>query len=318
MSHVRNWIPYKLVKTGNEQHCHWLNTHCLPFKEPFFEDTIRSLKSNNINYAKYRSVSSLNLINEWADGITYLKPTAIIFHISRCGSTLATQMLASADENIVLSEVPFIDDMIRLTHDHTVFDTQAGDTFLKSAIKFYSQQKIECEKHLFIKTDSWHVFFYERLRAMFPDTPFILMYRNPCEVFWSHKKKAGMHTVKGYIENALPGFKVGGTDEMVPDEYLSRVLENYLEKYLEIAGDDNSLLINYGQSPKNMLRRIIDFSGVTYSKGQLQKMDGRSFYHSKNNENVFVKDEPGDVPAHLEKAMDLYHRLTEKHSGPVR
>ncbi|WP_423146566.1 hypothetical protein [Rubrolithibacter danxiaensis] len=86
-------------------------------------------------------------------------PSAIIFHISRCGSTLLSQLLSLTEQSIVLSEVPFIDELLRLCYsDNEYGQTEIAD-FLTAALKFYGQKRYEQEKYLFIKTDSWHIFY---------------------------------------------------------------------------------------------------------------------------------------------------------------
>jgi len=74
----------------------WLDVGTLRFTDPFFENTVR------------RAGRRAGI----APGPG---PAGLIFHVSRCGSTLISQMLSTAGQ-LVLSEPPPVDDIFRLHH----------------------------------------------------------------------------------------------------------------------------------------------------------------------------------------------------------
>jgi len=307
-----NWVPYKLVKNYGQLQCRWLNTCAQPFTEPFFEETI--LKCRGIDsHAAVSSVSDLAMISEWGSGINTVDPTAFIFHISRCGSTLVSQLLATADKNIMLSEVPFFDEILRLPYKDDLFDQSAVPELFTDTLKYYGQKRTGNERHLFIKTDSWHFFFYGQLRSLYPAVPFIIMYRSPDEVFRSHRKQPGMQAVSGLIEPQLFGFETEDIASMSPDVYLANVLESYFAKCLEIVEtDDQILLLNYNEGSMRMIEKIAAFTKIIFSKNELINMEERSLYHSKKPGEVFFEKSTNPIPACLDNAMDLYDVLEEK------
>ena len=317
---IENWIPYKLVKEEGQLQCHWLNTYGERFTEPFFDETILKLRSIQLQHSTLSSVSDLATMKEWANDLNEVVPAALIFHISRCGSTLISQLLVTSDKHIVLSEVPFFDDILRLPYKEPGFDQAAINEFLTCAIKYYGQERASLEAHdehpepqLYIKTDSWHIFFYEQLRKLYPSVPFILMYRSPDEVFRSHKKIPGMQAVCGLIESQVFGFKPGEMDDKHPDIYLAGVLESYLKRYLEIAEtDDQFLLLNYNESPLPMIKKIASFTNTTLSEEDLATMEERSRYHSKKPGERFTEETITHTPPCLDETMQLYHKLEEK------
>ncbi len=311
MKGINNWLPYKLITVDDKLQCQWFNTYEEPFAEPFFEETIMKCRSKERKNFIFSSVSDLEIMKEWARKLNNAEPSAIIFHISRCGSTLLSQMLATSDENIVLAEVPFFDDLLRLPFKEPGFKVPEIDKLLISAIKHYGQNGQS--KRLFIKTDSWHLFFYEQLRRLFPLVPFILMYRSPDEVFRSHRKQAGMQSVPGLIEPQIFGITADDLEAMSPDVYLARVLENYLSRYLEIASIDNHfLLINYNEGPVEILEKVISFTKIRVDESDLKKMHERSQNHSKKPNEPFHEEKIENIPPCLTSAMELYHLLEEK------
>lgn len=314
---LKNWIPYKLTGIGDQPLCHWLNTFTAPFTEPFFDETILKCIGLNSKHARTGSVSAIDMINEWADEMDDMEPAAIIFHVSRCGSTLVSQHLSMMPENIVLSEVPFLDDVLQLPFKDSGFDKDAVNKLFTSTLKFYGGKKGGKEERLFIKADSWHIFFYEQLRQLYPSTPFILMYRRPDEVFASHRKQPGMHAVPGLIEPAIFGF-----DEATPvydlDIYLANVLERYFEQYLRItANDKNMLLVNYNEDPITIIKKIAALTGLPLTPEMLQAMGERTRYNAKKPGELFQKDAKTNTAACLDKAMELYQQLEKIHKETV-
>lgn len=314
---LTNWIPYKITENHGDILCHWLNTYSLLFTQPFFDETILNCRIAD-NFRPYKQVSDLQMITEWSGEFNPVEPTAIFFHISRCGSTLISQLLATCPRHTVLSEVPIFDQILRLPLKYPAFDEKSTSTLLNAALRFYGRPKTvdvagESPHHLFIKSDCWHLFFYKQLRRLYPDTPFAVIYRSPDAVYRSHKKKAGMHTVQGLIDPRLFGFEPGNPALETPETYLVSVLEAYLKKSLDLAENDNNcLLLNYNEGAMPMINKLAGFAGIGISRQELQKMKERSKYHSKNPGERFSEEPVDHIPGSLGNAMDTYYMLEKK------
>lgn len=297
---LENWIPYKLSFVEEQPRCEWLYTDGKEFTEPFFDETISLCRQNNVR--SYRSVSSIEVLPHWSKGIERVPPSAFIFHVSRCGSTLASQLLAQDRTNIVLSEVPFFDSILRAGNSIPV-------EVLKDAIAFYSPVK-NYRKRLFIKTDSWHIFFYKQLRALYPQTPFILMYRRPDEVVRSQQKRRGMHAIPGLIEPALFGFENDVT-QMNQDVYLGEVLDKYFLAFFQVIEQDAlATLINYNEGPVAMVETIARITATPISDDDMEKIKSRAMYHAKYPEQIFSEEVIKDpVPDYCRAAFDKYEAL---------
>jgi hypothetical protein len=310
---LKNWIPYKLFEDNGQRMCEWLNTFEAPFSEPFFDDTL--LKCRRLNKARtsLTSVSDLAVFSDWASNANAIAPTAFIFHVSRCGSTLVSQLLATSANNIVLSEVPFFDSLLRLPYQDNNFDSFKASALFADAVKFYGQSRTGHEQRLFIKTDCWHIFFHKQIRRLYPGVPFILMYRSPDEVFSSHKKSPGMQAVPGLIEPEIFGIDPAAITYHDLDAHLSAVLEKILGKYIELIETDNlSLLINYNEGPIPIIQKIASFINMDINPQTLPLMRERSRYHSKKPGETFSEKISIHIPPSLEHAMALYHQLEKK------
>jgi hypothetical protein len=255
-----------------------------------------------------RSVSNLDMLHEGSQQIGGIAPTAIIFHVSRCGSTLASQLLALNGANLVLSEVPFFDELLRWQRINGDDDSSAE--LLKTAIQIYTAERNNVE-HVFIKTDSWHIFFYSIFRKLYPQTPFILLYRRPDEVIRSQQKRRGMHAVPGLIEAELFGFGNEVKEICNLDQYTANVLEKYFEAFIDIlVRDPLAFPVNYNEGALEMYNKIAGVAGITTTAAEMDRIQQRAGFHAKYPDQVFA-EEPikAEIPGYCMPAYKLYLEL---------
>jgi hypothetical protein len=305
---LKNWVPYKLYEEEENNYCRWLYLGDEKITEPFFNDTIASRRTSH-NGGMQKCVSDLSILPEWSQQMESVSPTAFIFHISRCGSTLVSQLLGLSSSNIVLSEVPFFDELLRWGHKKK--EMPAIAPLLKNAMEMYGARRNEAEKYLFIKTDSWHIHFYKQLRELYPQTPFILLYRRPDEVIRSQQKRRGMQSVQGVIEPDIFGFKEEEIAGLGFDEYMARVIEGYLQAFTEILKTDRLVLpVNYNEGGLSIVKKIAAFCDFLISDDEMKAMEQRSVFHGKYPGEVFSETQPVEtVPAYLEKSFELYEEV---------
>jgi hypothetical protein len=306
---IASWIPIKLLNDEKERNCRWLYVGDKHFKEPFFDETISACRQLPENGHLKRSVSNINILPNWVNANEVAVPKAFIFHISRCGSTLLSQMLSLQPKNIVLSEVPFFDDLLRLGKKENSMPEILP--ILKAAINLYSTKRNPNYKHAFIKTDSWHIHFYEELRALYPTTPFFFLYRKPLEVIQSQQKKRGMQAIPNLIEANIFGFNKDEVGYIPLDEYMGMVIESYMLKFNSILKHDkNCHPINYHTGAINMMKTIAAITHLEISPEEKLAMEKRASYHAKFPEQVFAENlKQETIPSYLKKSNELYDSL---------
>jgi hypothetical protein len=311
---LKNWIPYKLDFLENVG-CKWLYLGNTTFTEPFFQETICKCKIVEENQKQFWSSTTLEGLIEYQNQIPYIKPTAFIFHVSRCGSTLLAQLLSVDNQNIVLAEPPIFDEVLReIAFKNTNISEKLIAETLKAVVKFLGQKRTGLENNLFIKLDSWHIFYYEKLRKLYPETPFVFSFRRPDEVIRSQIKSSGMHAAPGVIQPEIFGFTLQEVLSFERPEYIAKVLEKYFEKYLEIIEiDKNSLFVNYADGILNNLDKIQKFLNLEINPSTKKEMIERSKYHSKSPNTVFSeKPLEDELPNYQQKVYALYYILSEK------
>ena len=305
---LTNWLPIKL-HYDNDDLCQWIYFGDKNFTEPFFDETVAMCRVFPENGHLLRSISTVEFLLDASDNVKSINPTGFIFHISRCGSTLVSQILGMQSTNIILSEVPLFDELLRKSRRssdrHGVLDQ------LKATIRLYGAQRNDIQKHLFIKLDSWHIHFYDELRGLFPDVPFFFMYREPIEVLLSQRRKRGMQSIPNLIEPEIFGFGKEVLNIIDLDRYMSMVLESFLIRFYDILpNDEYAYQLNYLDGPMEMVETILKICNVPVSPNEKHEMQQRSLYNAKFPASIFSEgkvDEP--VPEFLKKSVELYHRI---------
>ncbi len=307
ISTLDKWIPYKLLGSGDGMFCEWLYTGDEQFREAFFDETLSTCRRLPQNAGPQKNITDIPTLLERAKKITVAEPSAIMFHISRCGSTIVSQALANNINHIVLSEVPFFDDVLREPSKHAYGQRR----LLKEVIKFYSRQKNGIGNKVFIKTDSWHIMFYKELRSMYPHVPFILLYRNPGEVVRSLNKKPGMHCIPQFVPQELLGIKEQVVTAADFYDYPIKVIEKYLEAYVDIfAKDDNAFLFNYNEGMLKVVADICKVVGVAFAEEDRLQMEERLKYHSKIPGEYFSPEPLAQSSSEkFSRVFELYKRL---------
>jgi len=174
------WIP--LFIRGARAEVEWCYMGRERFTEPFCHETLQKLAQKPFNQMLRRK-SGLDLLLERAHSHPGLPLKGMIFHMSRCGSTLAAQWLAALPDSVVLSEPEPLGILLQSI-------PQGGDQAALSALlSAMGQARRDCDRSLFLKADCTHMLNIDRLLTAFPGTPWIFLYRDPVEVLVSHQRK---------------------------------------------------------------------------------------------------------------------------------
>ena len=294
---LRRQFPYRLLK-AEPLICEWLENTAQNFTEPFFDETISRLRYSAVNQRGPKGAAHVGLLPEWAAGQGPGRPpTAIIFHVSRCGSTLFSQLLALQPHYLVLSEVPFFDELLRLPFQNPAVTSDAAAGLFHAALQLYIGSAAQAPEHVFIKADSWHLHFYEQLRALYPTVPFILLYRDPWEVLQSQQRHRSMQSVPSLIEPAVFGFSPEQAAVTDLDQHMTQVLHGYFEKLLAIAAQDaHSVLVNYSEGAAAGMRKIVAATGIAYPPEYEQVVAERAGFHAKHPRQVFREENAAAAP----------------------
>ena len=245
------------MKSSSQLLFEWLFVGEKLFTEPFFGDTISACRTFVENNSRFKIVSDSEMMVAWAKEMHAVSPSAIIFHVSRCGSTLLSQLLSCDSRHIVLSEVPLFDEILRLPFIVEPACATTVHRYLDAAVRFYGQRRVHNQEYLFIKTDSWHLHFYEQLRSLYPDIPFLFFIVTLPKLYIHRKGSPGLQFVPGTIEPEVFGLSNEPGSEVNLPLYRANVLDSYFKKMIQIMETDSlAFSFDYAEGMLNIIKRV--------------------------------------------------------------
>jgi gluconate kinase len=287
---LEGWTPVRLRWPDAQPVLDWCYVGDERFTEPFFDQTVQRLLRHPFNqlFRQQTPLAALADLHARAPG---LAPTGFIFHMSRCGSTLISQMLAALPQNIVISEAGPIDAILR-AHLHAPGATDDERVrWLQCIISALGRRRAEQAAHYFIKFDAWHTIDLPLITRAFPNVPWVFVGREPAEVIVSHLKRRGAHMLPWVVEPQLFGLDMETAVELPPAEYCARVLAAICRAALahyHRAGA--GLILDYRQLPGAIESHLLDFFRVSYTEAERQLMRRTAQFDAKNPALNFTAD----------------------------
>lgn len=227
-----------------------------------------------------------------------------IFHMSRCGSTLMTQMLATSDRFFVLSEPSIINAVLDPLLDITLEDREA---LLKaSIIALIGCSPAVCE-WVFIKFRSWNTFFMNLILRVFPDTRWMFIHRHGLEVFPSiiEKPPGWLRSRTSYVEyfsNVLQT-DIAVTLTMSQDEYIARLLGAFC-RVASSFRSDRSLFVDYNDLKEHFLSNIKKLWDIDLTTNERLGVENVKNIYSKDvDKTIQFKADNEEKRARISKAQ---------------
>jgi hypothetical protein len=286
---LAGWVPIRIYWNGRTPVVDWCWVGKRRFTEPFFDHTIdKCLRLPfSLLFRPQTPIESLRERHTIAPGV---QPRGFIFHMSRSGSTLLSQMLAGLSGSVMLSEAGPIDSVLRAQFRDPSLSEATRSDWLRWTVSALGQRRSGDETHLFIKFDSWSALDLPLISRAYPGVPWIFLYRNPVEVLVSQLAHRGAHMVPGAVEPELFGMNTAEAFEMQPEEYCARVLALTCEAALRQHQSCAGLMINYEQLPDAVWTAVADFFGIEVSDFDMEAFRRVTKLDAKNPSLMFESD----------------------------
>jgi len=256
----QGWLPIRLWRSDAGWQVDWCWFGERRLALPFFRDDVDRALRLPFNQAMRRDTDVQALL-DWQAHSPGLAPTALVFHASRCGSTLLAQLLASQAHNIVLSEPPPLDNLLRAPRQDPAAAAWQADG-VRALLSAYGQQRQGGERQLVIKLDAWNIFEAPVLAELYPEVPRIFLYRDPLEIVVSQLRQAGMHRVPGLLGATGLDALLGDTQALGPVEYACRVMGEILAAGLALCEQQGGIAVNYSELPDAAWGRLAPLFGI--------------------------------------------------------
>lgn len=306
-----DWVPARVFQNGDGAFVDWIYIGRDRFTDPFFNDTIE-LRLQNPFSLLFKHVTPIEFLGEMSEKHERAVPRGFVFHVSRCGSTLISQMFASLGKNIVVSEASVLDKIIRADAE----DEQKV-VWLRWMVNTLARKRFADEENFFIKLDSWSVLDLPLVEKAFPDVPWVFIYRDPVEVIVSNMRQPGAQMIPAAIEKIFPNMNLFEILQFPMEERFARTIAAFCEAALENADSPRGKFINYDQLPDAVTGEICEHFDVRFSGEDIDKIKMASKFNAKTPSEKFSPDSeqkrkeasPEAVRFAEELVAPLYERL---------
>lgn len=281
------------------------------FRDPFFIDSLakqfNSLKSKiklpeedklltrPVHYDTEDQQVTYTPIDEFIEKYSRIKTDkklGFIFHMSRCGSTLVSQMFASNDRFFVLSEPTIINAILNQALD---ISQEKRDLLLKASI----QSLVGCSPRIcgqvFVKFRSWNTLYLNKILKDFPDIPWMFIHRHGLEVLRSVLKKppGWIRSRMIYAKYFSTFLKVNKNDifSMNNDEYVTRMLGAFC-RIAKHTTCTKKLFVDYRDLKNNFTVVLQKLWNINLNSKEIEIMNRVSQLYSKdvNKKEIFQSD----------------------------
>ena len=296
----------------------WCHTAGVAFTDPCFDQTVEACFRNPFRLL-FRRETGIEEVGRFVADHPGLAPAGFVFHMSRCGSTLVSQMLAAVPAHLVLAEAGPFDTVLRA--HHVAVDERAA--WLRWMVGALGQRRDDRQKRLFVKFDAWSAIDLPLVRLAFPDVPWMFLYRDPVEVLVSHVGRAGAHMIPGALDPGPAGRTPDGAARHSLGDYGARALARICEAALELRDDPMATFVEYGQLPNFVVSDLKNVWSLPLGPAESELMLAAAGRDAKNPVLVYEDDRARkqamatpEVRAAAERWLaPLYERLEDVRTG---
>jgi hypothetical protein len=151
------------------------------------------------------------------------------------------------------------------------------------------------------------------IKRVFPDVPWVFLYRNPVEVMVSQMEHRSAHLIPGVIEPALFGLATNAATLLEPEQYCAVILSRTCEAALRQHEPGRSMLVNYSRLPEAVWTTVFDLFQVHCAPDGVERLSDAAKFYSKNPSIAYRED--SEEKRH--KATDRLLQATSRWLTPV-
>jgi hypothetical protein len=281
-----HYLPFELQQSPIGIRVVWAMVSAHEFREPFMFQTFQRLYNEaTAKLFVETDLDSLLAIDELGGADL----SGLIFHVSRCGSTLLSNTLRASGTTIALSEPPMpLSFLMQLLQHPSRYSLGAAVTILRATLVAIRRCCQTERNNVVIKMFSGNVLQLPLIRAAAPHTPEVFLYRDPLEVLMSNVSTPEQRWV---WEEGLTGVCPRLAIEMPIAELFARAIGRMMTA-MKTFVQPNTLLINYADLNQHTVKVVVDHLRLATTDDGLKEVQTILRYRAKQaHEGVpFVSD----------------------------
>ncbi|RSV39700.1 aspartyl beta-hydroxylase [Sphingomonas sp. ABOLE] len=279
------WLPVRIVDSDDGPLVDWAYFGDDPLKDSFFGDSVQRALSLPFNRV-FRQTTRLDDFIDNAQAGQAAPVRGLVYHMSRCGSTLVAQMLGALPATLSLSEPGPFDAAIRLVLRRADLAGARGGALLRAMVAALGRAR-SSERQCFVKLDSWHILAFPFIQAALPHVPWVYLFRDPVEVLVSQMRLRGYQTIPELVPSRLYGIE---GDMPEPAELCARILAKHHEAAIWALARPLGLAIDYAGLPDALTERIAPHFGLSLTREERAAVGRTSRRDAKAPAKLFSPD----------------------------
>ena len=301
---LKGWLPVDADVVEGRPGLWWMEMSSIDLSEPFFQQTVERAKREN----RRALFTEFDVLLQLEKQLESVPPTGFIFHSSRCGSTLVANACRAISGAIVLSEANAIDKLIArfITDVDNPIKESLYSVFLRGVVHALAQRRTASARHLFIKFACCSFAQLERVKRIWPNVPWLFLYRDPVETIVSNMKDVPPWLIDNdrRVLASIIGASPAAVAAMSLEELCARTIGSLYSTAFNLA-NGNSMLLNYKQLSVPVIASLLNFFKISLSTEELERITRTCGVYSKeaSGTRVFVDD--GKAKQNLASALVL-------------
>ncbi|MFN2529821.1 MAG: hypothetical protein ABR555_00840 [Pyrinomonadaceae bacterium] len=307
---LRGWLPIDAVVYDGRPGIVLMDMRGVELIEPFFHQSVDRFRAETSDMKE--CLTDLDALIQLEKITSSLVPAGFIFHSSRCGSTTVTNALKKIDGAIVIAEAPVLDKLIGrfFTDADSAVKEALYSVFLRGAVAAFGQPRSANERHLIIKFSCQSVGQLDRILRIWPNVPWLFLYRDPLETIVSNIEVMPdwlLGKADARILSAIAGADERERPTMCLEELCARAIGSFYDTAQRLA-NDKCLLLNYNELSIRAVERIAEFFKLSISDHELAAIELSLRNYSKDSSREFTDDSE----AKQSTASPLIRKLVSK------
>jgi hypothetical protein len=184
---------------------------------------------------------------------------------------------------------------------------------LRAVVRALGHPRHPEEQHCFVKFCSRAIAKMPLIQRVFPDVPWIFLYRDPQEIMGAYLRFASDRLPPGVADAGLIEGDPAELAKMRPEEFWVRVLAARFSDALRSCQPGKSLLVNYTQLPESVCGPMLKFFAVICSPEEVECMRRAATFNAKTPSQEFRNDSAQKRGAVSEGVRTLVDSLVMPH-----
>jgi hypothetical protein len=282
------------------------------FTDPFVAETIARLPGETAE-------RPLDDLADAARDAAAIAPRGIIYHVSKCGSTLVSQVLKQLDDVVVYSQPNVLNDLLTPPHAGN------ADEMMQALRRLGALFAAHAGRPYVLKLESWNVLYCGLLQRAFPGTPWVFCIRDPIDVAVSvlEDPDPGLwYPQLGCDRNPFfAGFGLPTDRKLPAGEHIALFYAQFCEAIRQLPRRTGRI-IHYDSMPASVWTEVTAAFNLAISAGAQARMERAAEFYSKDPQGSrrrFVADSAdkrrrvaADVRIAIDaKARPLYEQILQ-------